>query len=68
SLTKSGIFYMVGLISQIKGTQRIADIRGLSQSNPALGWGLLIGVAAIGLKGHGVDAHGAKIRGRSDSR
>jgi hydrogenase-4 component F len=47
SLTKSGIFYMVGLISQIKGTQRIADIRGLTQSNPMLGWGLLIGVAAI---------------------
>ncbi len=47
SLTKSGIFYMVGLISQIKGTQRIADIRGLTQSHPLLGWGLLIGVAAI---------------------
>jgi hydrogenase-4 component F len=47
SLTKSGIFYAVGLISQIKGTQRIADIRGLSASNPALGWGLLAGVAAI---------------------
>jgi hydrogenase-4 component F len=47
SLTKSGIFYMVGLISQIKGSQRIADIRGLTQSHPLLGWGLLIGVAAI---------------------
>jgi len=47
SLTKSGIFYMVGLISQIKGTQRIADIRGLTQSHPLLGWGLLIGVVAI---------------------
>ncbi len=47
SLTKSGIFYMVGLISQIKGSQRIAEIRGLTQSHPLLGWGLLIGVAAI---------------------
>jgi hydrogenase-4 component F len=47
SLTKSGIFYMVGLISQIKGTQRIGDIRGLTESHPLLGWGLLVGVAAI---------------------
>lgn len=55
SLTKSGIFYMVGLISQIKGTQRIADIRGLTQSHPLLGWGLLVGVAAIaGLPPFGV--------------
>ncbi|MFZ5616837.1 MAG: hydrogenase 4 subunit F [Pseudomonadota bacterium] len=55
SLTKSGIFFMVGLISQIKGTQRIADIRGLTESNPALGWGLLAGVVAIaGLPPFGV--------------
>jgi hydrogenase-4 component F len=47
SLTKSGIFYLVGLISQIKGTQRIADIRGLTENAPLLGWGLLVGVAAI---------------------
>jgi hydrogenase-4 component F len=47
SLTKSGIFYIVGLISQIKGSQRIADIRGLTQSHPLLGWGLLVGVVAI---------------------
>jgi len=47
SLTKSAIFYAVGIISQIKGTQRIADIRGLTASNPALGWGLVAGVAAI---------------------
>jgi hydrogenase-4 component F len=55
SLTKSGIFYIVGLISQIKGTQRIADIRGLTTTNPALGWGLVAGVAAIaGLPPFGV--------------
>ncbi len=47
SLTKSAIFFAVGHIAQIKGTQRIADIRGLTQSHPWLGWGLVIGVAAI---------------------
>ena len=47
SLTKSAIFYTVGHIAQVKGTQRIADIRGLTETHPALGWGLLIGVIAI---------------------
>jgi hydrogenase-4 component F len=47
SLTKSGIFFAVGHIAQVKGTQRIADIRGLTESHPALGWGLVIGVVAI---------------------
>jgi len=47
SLTKSGIFYAVGHISQIKGTQRIADIRGLTTTHPWLGWGLVLGVVAI---------------------
>lgn len=47
SLTKSGIFFAVGHIAQIKGTQRIADIRGLTQTHPWLGWSLVIGVAAI---------------------
>ena len=47
SLTKSAIFYCVGHIAQIKGTQRIADIRGLTQSHPALGWSLVVGVVAI---------------------
>jgi len=47
SLTKSGIFYAVGHIAQVKGTQRIANIRGLTESHPALGWGLVIGVVAI---------------------
>jgi hydrogenase-4 component F len=55
SLTKSAIFYAVGIVSQIKGTQRIADIRGLTESNPALGWGLFAGVVAIaGLPPFGV--------------
>jgi hydrogenase-4 component F len=47
SLTKSAIFYSVGHIAQVKGTQKIADIRGLTESHPALGWGLVIGVLAI---------------------
>ncbi|MCC7271787.1 MAG: hydrogenase 4 subunit F [Alphaproteobacteria bacterium] len=47
SLTKSAIFYAVGHVAQVKGTQRIAEIRGLTESHPALGWGLVIGVVAI---------------------
>ena len=47
SLTKSAIFYAVGHISQIKGTQKIARIRGLTVTHPALGWGLVVGVVAI---------------------
>lgn len=47
SLTKSAIFYAVGHVAQVKGTQRIAEIRGLTETHPALGWGLLIGVVAI---------------------
>jgi hydrogenase-4 component F len=47
SLTKSAIFYAVGHVAQIKGTQRISEIRGLTQTHPALGWGLFIGVIAI---------------------
>jgi len=47
SLTKSAIFFGVGYVSQLEGTQRIADIRGLTQSQPLLGWLLVVGVAAI---------------------
>jgi hydrogenase-4 component F len=47
SLTKSAIFYAVGHIAQVKGTQKIADIRGLTETHPWLGWGLVIGVVAI---------------------
>jgi hydrogenase-4 component F len=31
----------------VKGTQRMADIRGLTVSHPALGWSLGLGVVAI---------------------
>jgi len=47
SLTKSAIFFAVGHIAQVKGTQRIADIGGLTVTHPALGWGLVVGVIAI---------------------
>jgi hydrogenase-4 component F len=47
SLTKSAIFFAVGHISQVKGTQKIADIRGLTETHPVLGWGLVLGVFAI---------------------
>jgi hydrogenase-4 component F len=48
SLTKSAIFYCVGHIAQVKGTQRMPEIRGLTVSHPVLGWGLVFGVVAIG--------------------
>lgn len=47
SLTKSAIFFAVGHIAQVKGTQKIADISGLTHSHPWLGWGFVLGVAAI---------------------
>ena len=48
SLTKSAIFFAVGHIVQVKGTQRMADIGGLTVSHPVLGWSLVAGAAAIG--------------------
>lgn len=47
SLAKSAIFFAVGHIAQAKGTQRIAEIRGLTASHPVLGWALVLGVVAI---------------------
>jgi hydrogenase-4 component F len=47
SLTKSAIFFTVGHIAQVKGTQTIADIRGLTVTHPMLGWSLVAGVIAI---------------------
>ncbi len=47
SLTKSAIFFSVGHVAQVKGTQRLAEIGGLTTSHPVLGWGLVVGVAAI---------------------
>ncbi len=57
SLTKSAIFFSVGHVAQIKGTQRIAEMGGLAESHPLLGWSLIAGVAAItGLPPFGVFA------------
>ena len=47
SLTKSAIFVTVGHASQIAKTQRLANIKGLIDTQPAVGWGLIIGTAAI---------------------
>lgn len=47
SLTKSAIFFAVGSVAQIKGTQTLSGIRGLTQSHPALGWGLVLAVLSI---------------------
>ncbi|MGR9116851.1 MAG: hydrogenase 4 subunit F [Gammaproteobacteria bacterium] len=47
SLTKSAIFVTVGHASQLAGTQRMDKIRGLLNTQPTIGWGLLIGTLAI---------------------
>jgi hydrogenase-4 component F len=47
SLTKSAIFFAVGHVAQVKGTQRIAEIRGLSSTHPELAVGLAMGAIAI---------------------
>jgi hydrogenase-4 component F len=47
SLTKSAIFFAVGHIAQVRGTQRIAEISGLSVTHPVLAVGFALGVIAI---------------------
>ena len=47
SLTKSAIFFAVGHAAQKTGTQLIEHIRGLINTSPAVGWGLMIGALAI---------------------
>lgn len=47
SLTKSAIFVTVGHATHLAGTQSVDRIRGLIRTQPAVGWSLLIGVAAI---------------------
>jgi hydrogenase-4 component F len=55
SLTKSAIFFAVGHIAQAKGTQRIAEVSGLSVTHPGLAIGFALGVIAIaGLPPFGV--------------
>ena len=47
SLVKSGIFFTVGHAAQTMGRQKMAEIHGLINHHPGIGWGLLIGTAAI---------------------
>jgi hydrogenase-4 component F len=47
SLTKSAIFFTVGHVAQIKGTQKISEITGLTETHPVLGACLVVGVLAI---------------------
>jgi hydrogenase-4 component F len=47
SLTKSAIFFAVGHAAQKSGTQLMEGIRGLVRVSPAIGWGLMLGAAAI---------------------
>jgi hydrogenase-4 component F len=57
SLTKSAIFFAVGHVAQVKGTQRIAEIGGLSVTHPVLATGFALGVIAIaGLPPFGIFA------------
>ena len=48
SLTKSSIFFAVGHVAQAKGTQRLAEIRGVSDSHPRLAVAFALAVLAIG--------------------
>jgi hydrogenase-4 component F len=57
SLTKSAIFFSVGHAAQKSGTQQIASIRGLVDTNPTIGWGLMLGsLAILGMPPFGVFA------------
>jgi hydrogenase-4 component F len=57
SLTKSAIFFAVGHAAQKTGTQLIEHIRGLINTSPAVGWGLMIGgLAILGMPPFGVFA------------
>lgn len=47
ALTKSAIFVTAGHATHIADSQLIERIRGLIRTQPAVGWGLLMGVVAI---------------------
>jgi hydrogenase-4 component F len=47
SLTKSAIFFTVGHAAQAAGTQNMDSIRGLIQTSPTIGWGLVLASLAI---------------------
>jgi hydrogenase-4 component F len=57
SLIKSAIFFAVGHIAQVKGTQRMSEMGGLSVTHPVLATGFALGVLAIsGLPPFGIFA------------
>ncbi len=57
SLAKSAIFVTVGYAARIAGSQGLEHIRGLIRTQPAVGWSLVAGVAAIaGLPPFGIFA------------
>ncbi len=47
ALTKSGIFFAVGQVTQQWKTHEMDHIRGVLRASPRLGWGLLAGTLAI---------------------
>lgn len=47
SLTKSAVFFGVGMATRLKASQKIAAIGGLASSHPALGWSLVVAIAAV---------------------
>lgn len=47
SLIKSAIFFTVGQVAQAKGTQRMDEMGGLTESHPGLGWSLIVCVVAL---------------------
>jgi hydrogenase-4 component F len=47
SLAKSGLFFAVGHLIRIKGSQKFAKMGGLTSSHPLLGWTFVAAVAAI---------------------
>jgi len=62
SLTKSAIFFAVGHAAQKSGTQLMENIRGLVRVSPRVGWGLMLGTAAIlGMPPFGVFASEFRI-------
>src|SRR6266568_426172 len=57
SLTKSAIFFAVGHATQKTGTQIMENIRGLINTSPLIGWGLVLGsLAILGMPPFGVFA------------
>ncbi len=47
SLSKSAVFFGIGLAARIKGSQQVAAIGGLVAGHPALGWSLVLAIALV---------------------